>query len=107
MYTSNNYLNYNTNDFSTDLSTPSSFHNVNQQFIGNHSIKNDFDVPSTRELKFRLFLLYYSSFILESNEIFCSSSTPYPTSTASFPIPPHASGKNNITTTTTTIFPFV
>jgi hypothetical protein len=50
MYTSNNYLNYNTNDFSTDLSTQTSFHNVNQQFIGNNSVKNDFDVSSTREL---------------------------------------------------------
>jgi len=48
MYTSNNYLNYNTNDFSTDLSAQTSFHNANQQFIGNHSMKNDFDVSSTR-----------------------------------------------------------
>jgi hypothetical protein len=44
MYTSNNYLNYNTNDFPSE----SSFHNVNQQFVGNNSMKNDFDVSSTR-----------------------------------------------------------
>lgn len=30
---------------------------------------------------------------LESNEIFCSSSTSYPTSTANFPISAHASGR--------------
>jgi hypothetical protein len=48
MYTSNNYLNYNTNEFSSDLPSQSSFHNVNQQFIGNNSMKNDFDVSSTR-----------------------------------------------------------
>ncbi|CAF2693389.1 unnamed protein product [Rotaria sp. Silwood2] len=75
MYTSNNYLNYNTNDFSNDLSTQSSFHNVNQHFIGNNNtMKNDFDISST-----------------QSNELFCSSSTPYPTSTTNFPIPAHAS----------------
>jgi hypothetical protein len=50
MYSSNNYLNYNPNDFSTDLSAQASFHNVNQQFIGNNSIKNDFDITSTRLL---------------------------------------------------------
>lgn len=48
MYTSNNYLNYNPNDFSTDLSAQTSFHNVNQQFIGNNTMKTDFDVSSTR-----------------------------------------------------------
>ena len=41
MYTSNNYLNYNTNEFSSDLPSQTSFHNVNQQFIGNNSMKND------------------------------------------------------------------
>jgi hypothetical protein len=48
MYTSNNYLSYNPNDFSGDISTQPSFHNVNQQFIGTNSMKNDFDMPSTR-----------------------------------------------------------
>ncbi|CAF0739657.1 unnamed protein product [Adineta steineri] len=76
MYTSNNYLNYNPNDFSTDLSAQSSFHNVNQQFIGNNSMKNEFDITST-----------------QSNEIFCSSSTSYPTppTAPSFSIPAHTS----------------
>ncbi|CAF1125319.1 unnamed protein product, partial [Rotaria sp. Silwood1] len=76
MYTSNNYLNYNTNDFSNDLSTQSSFHNVNQHFIGNNNntMKNDFDIPST-----------------QSNELFCTSSTSYPTSTTNFSIPAHGS----------------
>ena len=48
MYASNNYLNYDTNEFSTDLSIQSSFPHVNQQFIGNYAIKNDFDSSSTR-----------------------------------------------------------
>ncbi|CAF3697813.1 unnamed protein product, partial [Rotaria sp. Silwood1] len=81
MYTSNNYLNYNTNDFSNDLSTQSSFHNVNQHFIGNNNntMKNDFDIPST-----------------QSNELFCTSSTSYPTSTTNFSIPAHGSVNNSI-----------
>ncbi|CAF1392474.1 unnamed protein product [Rotaria magnacalcarata] len=73
MYPSNNYLNYAANEFSNDLST-SSFHNANQHFIGNNPMKNDFDLSST-----------------QPNELFCSSSTSYPTSTANFPIPAHAS----------------
>jgi hypothetical protein len=50
MYPSNNYLNYGNNEFSNDLSTSSSssFHNANQHFIGNNSMKNDFDLSSTR-----------------------------------------------------------
>lgn len=50
MYASNNYLNYNTNDFANDVSTPatSSFQNTNQHFIGNNSMKNDYDLSSTR-----------------------------------------------------------
>lgn len=73
IYSSNNYLNYNTNEFSSDLSGQTSFHNVNQQFLGNNTMKNDFDVSAT-----------------QSNELFCSSSS-YPTSSASFSIPAHAS----------------
>ncbi len=90
MYTSNNYLNYNTNEFSSDLPSQSSFHNVNQQFIGNNSMKNDFDVSSLENLS--IFVIVY--WILESNELFCSSSTSYPPSTATFAIPAHASGRN-------------
>jgi hypothetical protein len=94
MYPSNNYLSYNPNDFSTDLPTQSSFHNVNQQFIGNNAIKNDFDISSARSL-IGVFveLNFYFNFISEPNELFCSSSTSYPTSATNFPIPAHASGK--------------
>ncbi|CAF1162065.1 unnamed protein product [Adineta ricciae] len=75
MYPSNNYLNYNTNDFASEHSVQPSFHNGNQQFMGNNSMKNEFDVSAT-----------------QSNDGFCSSSTSYPSSAGpNFPIPPHAS----------------
>ena len=65
MYPSNNYLNYNTNEFSGDLTAQSSFHNANSQFMGNNSMKNDYDVSAPRSFdrKFRiLFRLYFGLF---------------------------------------------
>lgn len=48
MYNSNNYLNYNTNEFSADLSVQSSFHNGNAQFLATNAMKNDYDVSTSR-----------------------------------------------------------
>jgi len=92
MYSSNNYLNYNSNEFSSDLPGQTSFHNVNQPFMGNNAMKSDFDVSATRKLLCFFLNRYLHFFVLiESNELFCSSSS-YPTSSAGFSIPAHASG---------------
>lgn len=97
MYNSNSYLNYNTNEFSADLSAQSSFHNGNAQFLATNSMKNDYDVSTSRmfERRFeRCGCSYGGRYFVEPNELFCSSSTSYPTSAAAFPIPAHASGRN-------------
>lgn len=60
MYSSNNYLNYSNNEFGSD----SSFHHAHQQFLGHNSMKNEFDLGSTRSFRKKKKRFEHFSFLI-------------------------------------------
>lgn len=66
MYSSNGYLNYSTNEFPNDIPIQPSFHHTHQPFLGHNSMKNEFELGSTRMFA----TLSFSRFVFYSFELF-------------------------------------